>query len=489
MRGTNVRTGVNAMPSRICCLLSLLSLAVRPAAAEEAFPYTAHAAREGAAYHSGPGARYYAAGQLAAGEAVEVYRHDAGGWCAIRPPEGSFSWVDGAHLQPLGDGLAEVLGDDAVTGVGSQLSDQRDVRQVRLDAGEMVEIIDRVTEGTGPDARRWFKIAPPAGEFRWVHRDDLAAAPSDPDAPREEKRRNLLITDEPTGDTDAWPVSAGGHAADGESEDANDDADVDLPVRAPSGWKADRRGPREKSTTPTVPEPPISPNVTEELDTIELAISRIVAGEPQAWTFDRWKDRASAVKARATATADRSRASSLLRRMKRFDDIHERAAALAGDNPGVLTHNANGTSPTEDDSEEASAESNAQRPTIAAVNPRVASTREIAKSDESGEPGAIESDPFAQPTTPTATPDNNRYDGMGRLARVVSKQAGVPQYALLDERGAVRHYVTPAPGVNLRRYLGHQVGIVGLRGVIPELNAGHVTAKRVTAMDGSRLLR
>jgi SH3-like domain-containing protein len=474
------------MLSRACCLLSLLSMAACPTAADEGFPYTAHAARQGVTYHSGPGAKYYASGQLAAGEAVEVYRHDTGGWCAIRPPEGSFSWVDEAHLQPLGDGLAEVLGHDAVTCVGSLLTDQRDVRQVRLDAGEMVEILDRVTEGEGPDARRWFKIAPPAGEFRWVHRDDLSMEPSAAAAPAQDQRRNLLISDESSDGAQAFPVSVAGHAAEEiDGDGTGDDADDEQPARPATGWKADRRGPREKSAAAAIPEPPVSANVTEELDTIELAISRIVAGEPQDWTFDRWKERAAAVKSRATATADRSRASSLLRRMKRFDDIHQRAVALTAGASDELTNALDNGAEVQDSTATPRAPTDAP-PTVAEVNPRVAESRD---TKTIGEPGAIQSDPFAQPATPTLGPSDDRYDGVGRLARVVSKTAGLPQYVLLDDQGVVRHYVTPAPGVNLKRYLGHQVGIVGLRAFVPELNANHVTAKRVTAMDGGRLLR
>ena len=42
---------------------------------------------------SGPGENYYPTDKLKAGQEVEVYRHDPGGWYAIRPPKGSFSWV------------------------------------------------------------------------------------------------------------------------------------------------------------------------------------------------------------------------------------------------------------------------------------------------------------------------------------------------------------------------------------------------------------
>ena len=78
---------------------------------------------------------------------------------------------------------------------------------------------------------------------------------------------------------------------------------------------------------------------------------------------------------------------------------------------------------------------------------------------------------------------SDRYDGVGRLTRVVSRQVGSPSYALVDETGRVGQYVSPAPGVNLRQFVGKQVGISGARGYMPNLDAQHVTAKSVTPLD------
>jgi hypothetical protein len=76
-----------------------------------------------------------------------------------------------------------------------------------------------------------------------------------------------------------------------------------------------------------------------------------------------------------------------------------------------------------------------------------------------------------------------QFDAVGRLARVLPPKLGVPRYALIDEQGGVRAYVTPSPGVNMQSYLGRQVGINGVRGYIAEQNAEHLTAKHVTALD------
>ena len=140
------------------------------AAAEEMFPYRAYITADDVYVRSGPGENYYPTDKLKAGTEVEVYRHDPGGWFAIRPPKGSFSWVSSHHVRLDGDNLATVTADRVVSRVGSRLNDSRDVFQVHLHKGEVVEVLaaDRNERVAENGASAWYKIAPPAGEFRWV---------------------------------------------------------------------------------------------------------------------------------------------------------------------------------------------------------------------------------------------------------------------------------------------------------------------------------
>ena len=96
------------------------------------FPYVAYISSDDVYIRSGPGKNYYPTAKLKHGEPVEVYRHDPGGWYAIRPPAQSFSWISARQLDVLDDGLAVVNTDRAVARVGSLFSDVRDVIQVRL---------------------------------------------------------------------------------------------------------------------------------------------------------------------------------------------------------------------------------------------------------------------------------------------------------------------------------------------------------------------
>ena len=68
------------------------------AGAAPAFPYKTFVAADDVYVRSGPGQNYYPTDKLKRGDEVEVYRHDPGGWCAIRPVPGSFAWVSGRFL-------------------------------------------------------------------------------------------------------------------------------------------------------------------------------------------------------------------------------------------------------------------------------------------------------------------------------------------------------------------------------------------------------
>lgn len=127
-------------------------------------PYEARVVASGASVRSGPGDKYYATDTLAEGDVVEIYREKPGGWLAIRPPKNSFSWIAGKDLTLRDGGLAEVNKEGVASRIGSRLSDKHNASQVRLKKGEVVEVLDH----ENVNGETWYKISPPAGEFRWI---------------------------------------------------------------------------------------------------------------------------------------------------------------------------------------------------------------------------------------------------------------------------------------------------------------------------------
>lgn len=73
----------------------------------------------------------------------------------------------------------------------------------------------------------------------------------------------------------------------------------------------------------------------------------------------------------------------------------------------------------------------------------------------------------------------SNFDASGWLVPVIAASSGQPTHALADQTGRILAYVTAVPGLNLDRYVNQAVGVTGLRGYLPQLQAGHIQAQRV----------
>ena len=384
-------------------LLAGLGQVISSSAEEPQFPYTAHVTTDDVYVRSGPGQNYYPTEKLAAGETVEVYRHDPGGWYAIRPTEESFSWVSARYLSPGDDNLAVVNGENVAARIGSRFSDIKDVIQVRLQKAEVVEVLGAETDESG--AKRWYKIAPPSGEFRWI-------------SGRYVDRRPVPVGVRESGGAEASPLTAAPEAA---PESGAVDA---IPPAGPPRVAAQPRpdGPRVLG-----PE-----QFRNELEQIDLELSVMVAEEPTVWHFDRLQLHAEQLLRGAQTAVERGRARVMVDKIAQFSDLKRR-------------------------------------------HHEVASLRE--QTDRATQRWAQLSP--MQGGAAGSTTAGTRFDGTGQLIRVTSAKLGAPQFALLDEKGNPSVYVTPTPGLNLRYYVGQQVGVNGTAGFIPEQRARHIMAAHV----------
>ena len=79
------------------------------------------------------------------------------------------------------------------------------------------------------------------------------------------------------------------------------------------------------------------------------------------------------------------------------------------------------------------------------------------------------------------------YDAHGWLNELVQAGGTKPStFVLQDANGKITHHISPAPGLNLRRYLKQRVGIIGERGFHRGYNLDHVTAERIVVLDRQR---
>ncbi|MBP5622188.1 MAG: hypothetical protein J6X44_09255, partial [Thermoguttaceae bacterium] len=115
----------------------------------------------------------YQTGAVLKDRYVEVYFHNDDGFCAIRPPQGSFSWINGkfVELSNASSGLVVSPNGKAVPSrVGGDSPSTSSVVQVGLQHGQKVRILGKVGLS---DGSTWYKIAPPPGEFRWIESKSL----------------------------------------------------------------------------------------------------------------------------------------------------------------------------------------------------------------------------------------------------------------------------------------------------------------------------
>lgn len=424
-------------------------------ASTAAFPLASRVAADHSYLRCGPGDDFYPTERLPSGSELEIWAIDAGGYCAVRPVRGSFSWVLARDVQ-MESAIAEregrpvsgvVITDGAVARVGSQLNDLRHVSQVALEAGERVRVLERVQVAEGRHAGEWLRIEPPAGEFRWARGEDLSLPPELAPPP-------LAIE------------SAGGLAAAGEAIDAIREAgsavtqavaefDAPPPAEAPptsgglfAGWLP--RGTNVFDRSATTPPPAVSAGAAaasgDELADIDLALSLAVTGPSESWNLAPLRDRLRRASTVASSQADRTRAQAIDARLSRFEEIQSRQRSIAADQPRE-------PEPLRLGGMWSSLSALGSRPVRPGVLP-------------GGKPAGGQ---------PTWTPPD-QVETTGRLATVISRRPDAPRWAVVDDANNVLAFVTPQAGVDLGPLVGQQVSVRGAKGYMPEYKRPYLLA-------------
>jgi len=169
-------SGHRARTCRIYLFVLAVACAVAAAQAtahaEERESYAATVAADHVHVRSGPGTEYYPTDILRRGDRVQVCGLDGDGWCRVRPPDGSFSYIAAEDITDKQDGTARIKHEKVKINVGSRFTSQRDAVQVMLDEGELVTFAENQKRQDTADTQ-WRRIKPPVGEFRWIHKQFL----------------------------------------------------------------------------------------------------------------------------------------------------------------------------------------------------------------------------------------------------------------------------------------------------------------------------
>ncbi len=150
---------------RSCAIQLLACLSLQAHVLADDVPQPAVVQVSQAAVRSGPGSEFYETERLAEGTEVEVYRITPQGWCSIRPPEGSFSYVPFDSVRPTGiPRIVKTIATGVTTRVGSRLSSKSNVAYITLELGEPLQTLGNPIQ-LGSSGKRWYKVAPPPVNF------------------------------------------------------------------------------------------------------------------------------------------------------------------------------------------------------------------------------------------------------------------------------------------------------------------------------------
>ncbi len=520
-------------------VIGVIAFVCGPSRAADVFdPYLVYVDQEGVTARCGPGGDYYRTDPLRHGQRLEVYLETEDGWLGVRPPEGSFCWVP-AHAVELdrGRSTGKITEDATLAWIGTHLGKARKyLWQIQMPRGEEVTILGRA-EREGPDGPQlWYRIVPPSGEFRWVHRDQVVDNPElllrDKPQPGEQLanaqptplEENLLeparerptpapvVTRsvlQPSPEPDRMQPSAAPtvqlHALSApEAIPLTDIASAPAAVealsaesvlsQAPIGsgiataqqpplvaiasqpsvrpigavanpsvnvlasdadWVAgvgraglgqglaatEHPNPIRQTDHQTQELPPsVTPAAGGSIDALQLELTRRMVASAGAAELEPLRLAAEEIARSHAAEAERQRARLLVQRVQQVQSVARRRDG---------------------------------QPEVAQLATTLIPLERAAVTAPAGQ-------------RPTTTLDASSSDPSGYLVQVYSSRPDSPPFALTDASGRTTHYVSPAPGVNLRRFLNQYITVSGQAGYATGLDTPHVIAVAAVRAPESR---
>ncbi len=435
-------------------------LITTPLWAANRFPYTAQITENEAIVYSEPGEERYETLRLRAGEAVEVYSVTPEGWCAVRPPVGSFSWVSGLYVNAGLNNIGIVSVDHLASRVGSQTGDICKTVQVQLKKGERVILLEKVETPENVASPIWYKIVPPSGEFRWVRLDSItASAFSENSSPSALAIQQVSYQQQP----EANPVyDSGSQLA---SPVAQPMPLTETPSLASRNVVSSQARPLPQTIVSQSAVPLQQANPYQRaLSQLHQEVHAVMNRPTDDGTFEVLIQKGRLLVESAPSETDRTRAYQLVntlektRNVRRMNAFQRQPAQYRGGN-GVLPP---------------SNQNLAALPVNAQV-PQGTGTMITQVQYPPTPTGALE----------TASQNSTSpFKAAGKLGWFSQRPEGYPPYAVVNEQNRIVALITPEPGVDLKPYIDKQVGVNGTSGVYVngQQRTPHVSATTVFAL-------
>ena len=517
----------------VTCLAAKVVALCASTCAQDA-PYRARVINDDTLVHSGPAKVHYATESLQAGDTVDVYRHDPGGWCAIRPPVGSFSMVLAEDIELLSDKFAQVANEGAKCWVGTRLNEvEKPLWQIRLRKGEKLKLLGMVREQYileegQPD---WIQVTPPKGEFRWVHESNLKFL-----EPLARKTRPNQRKQSPSQPTLAAPLNA---QKDGPERSVLEEfEDSSARIEPATSSQQSRQVPTPASEFDIVDDAAMADSYGNR----HRKPSHATASTTMNDGVGGWRKAQSSIGQHLSGSPDGSGFV--------VQPNSPRSESPTAPNSTMNASQQNSGQEISGVVQLSSSGAQTAQSTIPPLNPngysfaRIQSLEMRLTEQVVKEPGQWELEPIitecryvldnsndlserqqaerllnkalrfreiqtgyqttgrSWPTTtsqidsaqlnsnpgmPGQSQLETTYDATGYLNELYRDRGrSRPTYVLQDGNGKILFHIAPAPGLNLHRYLKKEIGVIGQRGFHQQLKLEHVTAERVVELDRIR---
>jgi hypothetical protein len=364
--------------------------------------------------------------------------------------------------------------DGLASRIGSDYSDDCDIVQVTLNKGESVFILERRETPENPASPVWLKIAPPSGEFRWIHKSALSS-------PIQQVRYDAEGLQIPLQIQQLQSIL---------SDDAMTVHVPELPKVASSQQSVHTSAPKIASAIPlSTIQSPVSNAIADPFQRAFSELQReahVVMTRPvDDEVFGILIHRAAELHQIAPTDHDLEKTYHLLESLQRTRAVRQQLALRRPQTTGMprnLSALNSRTSIRPPAAANARISPPLQSTAPLSLTPAVTANSTGVSPLQSVIPAYIPTSAQNRSLPLQAGVNVGGFDIVGRLGEFYPLPKGHPPYAVVDEKGQIICLISPSSNLELSSHVGQFVGINGILGFYERPNkppSRHITAQSI----------